>query len=48
MLMDSLQNILIVDDNVKNIQLTANVLRATNLYNIFLLQVEKMLLSSLN
>ncbi|MFA6191613.1 MAG: HD domain-containing phosphohydrolase [Sulfurimonas sp.] len=29
------KNILIVDDNVKNIQLAANVLRATNLYNIF-------------
>jgi len=28
-------NILIVDDNTKNIQLAANVLKATNLYNIF-------------
>ena len=28
-------NILIVDDNVKNIQLAANVLKSTSLYNIF-------------
>lgn len=28
-------NILIVDDNTKNIQLAANVLKSTNLYNIF-------------
>ncbi|WP_415397665.1 HD domain-containing phosphohydrolase [Sulfurimonas sp. CS5] len=28
-------NILIVDDNAKNIQLAANVLKSTNLYNIF-------------
>jgi PAS domain S-box-containing protein len=28
-------NILIVDDNVKNIQLAANVLKSTNLYSIF-------------
>jgi len=29
------QNILIVDDNVKNIQLAATVLKSANLYNIF-------------
>ena len=29
------QNIIIIDDNVKNIQLAANVLNSTNLYNIF-------------
>jgi CheY-like chemotaxis protein len=29
------KNILIVDDNVKNIQLAANVLRSTNEYAIF-------------
>ena len=28
-------NILIIDDNAKNIQLAANVLKSTNLYNIF-------------
>ncbi len=28
-------NILIIDDNTKNIQLAANVLRSANLYNIF-------------
>ena len=28
-------NILIVDDNTKNIQLAANVLKSTDLYNIF-------------
>ena len=28
-------NIIIIDDNVKNIQLAANVLSSTNLYNIF-------------
>ena len=29
------QNILIIDDNTKNIQLAANVLKSTDLYNIF-------------
>lgn len=29
------QNILIVDDNAKNIQIAANVLKSTGLYNIF-------------
>ncbi|MCW8837187.1 MAG: response regulator [Thiovulaceae bacterium] len=29
------QNILIIDDNHKNIQVAANVLKSTNLYNIF-------------
>ena len=29
------QNVLIVDDNTKNIQLAANVLKSTELYNIF-------------
>jgi len=28
-------NVLIIDDNTKNIQLAANVLKSTNLYNIF-------------
>ncbi len=32
---DGRQNILIVDDNPKNIQLAANVLRSSDLYNIF-------------
>ncbi len=35
MLMTATNNILIVDDNVKNIQLAANVLKSTSLYNIF-------------
>ena len=29
------QNVLIIDDNTKNIQLAANVLKSTDLYNIF-------------
>lgn len=29
------QNVLIIDDNTKNIQLAANVLKATDLYNIY-------------
>ncbi len=29
------QNVLIVDDNAKNIQLAANVLKSVDLYNIF-------------
>ena len=29
------QNVLIIDDNTKNIQLAANVLKTTNLYNIY-------------
>lgn len=32
---NSRSNILIIDDNAKNIQLAANVLKSTNLYNIF-------------
>ena len=31
----SKQNVLIIDDNTKNIQLAANVLKSTQLYNIF-------------
>ncbi|MBL0708199.1 MAG: response regulator [Sulfurimonas sp.] len=33
--MPMINNILIVDDNVKNIQLAANVLKSSSLYNIF-------------
>ena len=32
---DNKSDILIVDDNTKNIQLAASVLKSTNLYNIF-------------
>ena len=32
---DNKQNILIIDDNPKNIQLAANVLKTTDLFNIF-------------
>ncbi len=32
---DNRSNILIIDDNTKNIQLAANVLKSTDLYNIF-------------
>jgi CheY-like chemotaxis protein len=30
-----MHNVLIIDDNAKNIQLAANVLKNTNLYTIF-------------